>query len=209
MTEKSLPQTKDENQALSFNGMEIREDKELGMVSLTDIWKAAKGSKNQAPAQWLNLPRAKFFIRDLLNEGTYIHKYNRQYLTLARGRAGTWAHKKVAEEYKRYLKFGRNTKQKEAEIKKELISQLRRKFGENQVKAEVKTDAGYVDIVTPKQIIEVKNAKDWKGALGQVLAYSVFFENKSSRIHLFGNKNKELWTVIRDVCGRFDVMVSG
>jgi len=46
MTKKSLPQTENENQALSFNGVDIREDQENGMVSLTDLWKASGRGKN-------------------------------------------------------------------------------------------------------------------------------------------------------------------
>lgn len=208
MIKKSLPQTENESQALSFNGVDIREDQENGMVSLTDLWKAAGRKRTQAPNFWLTLPRTKRFIEVFLKEGIYIQKYKRRYLTLSRGRAGTWAHKKVAEEYKRYLKFGRSNTQKEADIRNKLVTQLKKKFGEDQVKTDVKTDAGYVDILTPAQIIEVKNAENWKSAMGQILAYSVYFNDKSLRIHLFGNRPRASWTVINDVCGRFNVTVS-
>jgi hypothetical protein len=51
---------------------------------------------------------------------------------------------------------------------------------------EVNCSSGIVDIVTPTEIIEVKRAPMWKAAMGQVLAYSADFPDKTPRVHLFG-----------------------
>lgn len=50
---------------------------------------------------------------------------------------------------------------------------------------------GFIDILTPSEIIEVKAANEWKDAVGQVMVYSLFYENHVSRIHLFFRKRKE------------------
>lgn len=39
---------------------------------------------------------------------------------------------------------------------------------------EVKTPAGFIDVLTPKVLYEVKTVSGWKGALGQVLAYGKY-----------------------------------
>lgn len=47
-------------------------------------------------------------------------------------------------------------------------------------------DGDRIDILTAGEVIEVKAARHWKSALGQVLAYSAHFPQNSRRIHLFG-----------------------
>lgn len=53
-------------------------------------------------------------------------------------------------------------------------------------KVEVHTEVGIVDVMTSKQVIEVKVASSWKHALGQTLAYS-FITGKLPAVALFGN----------------------
>ena len=50
---------------------------------------------------------------------------------------------------------------------------------------EVNTPCGRIDILTKEQIIEVKEYKGWKAALGQILVYSNFYSEHQKRIHLF------------------------
>lgn len=52
---------------------------------------------------------------------------------------------------------------------------------------EVNTPAGRIDLLTQTEVIEVKYIKDWKAALGQVLAYSGFYPQHLKRLHLFGS----------------------
>ena len=50
--------------------------------------------------------------------------------------------------------------------------------------------SGYIDVVTRTELIEVKRARQWKHALGQVLAYHFDHADKlvkRKRIHLFGS----------------------
>ena len=47
---------------------------------------------------------------------------------------------------------------------------------------EVNTPCGRIDILTKEQIIEVKEYKGWKAALGQILVYSNFYPEHQRRI---------------------------
>jgi hypothetical protein len=49
---------------------------------------------------------------------------------------------------------------------------------------------GEVDLVTASEVIEIKNVKRWTHALGQALAHSKSFPDKSPRVHLFGEENQ-------------------
>ena len=52
-------------------------------------------------------------------------------------------------------------------------------------KTEVECKYGRIDIVTSDKIIELKKAKNWKHALGQILIYSSEYPDKSMCIYLF------------------------
>lgn len=45
---------------------------------------------------------------------------------------------------------------------------------------------GIPDILTESQVIEVKQGKNWKHAIGQVLVYRLYYPEHTARIHLFG-----------------------
>lgn len=51
---------------------------------------------------------------------------------------------------------------------------------------EVRTTAGNIDVLTPKYVYEVKVARQWKAALGQVLAYARAYPDRKPRLYLFG-----------------------
>ena len=46
--------------------------------------------------------------------------------------------------------------------------------------------AGIADIVSDDLLIEIKNWKYWKQAVGQIMVYSVYFPGRAKRLHLFG-----------------------
>jgi len=73
--------------------------------------------------------------------------------------------------------------------------------------AEAETPVGRIDLLTDTEVIEVKRVEDWKGALGQVLAYQTFYPNHKARPHLFGCCTEK--TVIEQVCSGFGVKVTG
>lgn len=62
-----------------------------------------------------------------------------------------------------------------------------------------KCNAGIIDIFTPTTIIEIKNWKQWKNALGQIFAYSYDFPDKDKRVHFFG-KMLDIDTMLYIIC---------
>ncbi len=95
----------------------------------------------------------------------------------------------------------------EKSVHNALIKQLQKIYGDN-IETEVRTSAGNADIVTPDEIIEVKEAKSWKHAVGQVLVYGTHISGKKKRIHLFRGNNKEDRTVIEKTCKKLRVTVT-
>lgn len=80
---------------MTFNNMDIREEKITGMISMTDMWKATGSNKNQSPYEWLRLPGTKDFIKTLKK---HIPGLPRN-LTKSKGRLGTYAHWQVSLAY--------------------------------------------------------------------------------------------------------------
>jgi hypothetical protein len=73
---------------------------------------------------------------------------------------------------------------------------------------EVETLAGRIDILTPKQVIEVKRVKDWKSALGQVLVYGHYYPSHQKRIHLYGETQESFLSMVRSHCEKLNVIVT-
>ena len=90
------------------------------------------------------------------------------------------------------------TRQKEREIQNKLQKEL---GGE----IEVLTDSGIVDLLTDNEIIEIKNGKNWKQAVGQILMYGLDFTKHKKRIHLFDIEKDEK---IEDKCKIYNIYVS-
>jgi len=90
------------------------------------------------------------------------------------------------------------TRQKEREIQIKLQKEL---GGE----IEVLIESGLVDLLTDNEIIEIKNGKNWKQAVGQILMYGLDFPKHKKRIHLFDiEKDKK----IEDKCKIYNIYVS-
>ena len=69
---------------------------------------------------------------------------------------------------------------------------------------------GRVDLLTDREVVEIKSMSRWKHALGQVLVYSDCFLGHSPRIHLFTEGSLLAIDVasIRDACIRYNVRVT-
>ena len=65
---------------------------------------------------------------------------------------------------------------------KEIQLKLQTKLG-GQI--EVQTYDGFIDLLTENEVIEIKRAKNWKHAVGQILIYSIYYPTHNKRIHLF------------------------
>jgi hypothetical protein len=75
-------------------------------------------------------------------------------------------------------------------------------------KMEVLTPVGKIDILTSTEIIEVKVAASWKGALGQVIAYAYFYPSHQKLIHLYGAAHSDSKGYIEKICKASGVIVT-
>jgi hypothetical protein len=98
-------------------------------------------------------------------------------------------------------KLGRVSRYLEAEIR----DRLHQKLGGE---IEVSIPVGRIDLLTATELIEVKQIKEWKDALGQVLSYSAFFPNHIKRIHLFGLANSSKLAIAQLTCSSLHVSVT-
>jgi hypothetical protein len=72
---------------------------------------------------------------------------------------------------------------------------------------EVQTIYGPIDLLTPKELIEIKKIEDWKEGFGQVLAKCKSFPQHRKRLHLFGTNDRALRN-IKACCKEFEIAVS-
>ena len=88
--------------------------------------------------------------------------------------------------------------------KKEAVIQLKlqKALGGN---IEVETSSGFIDLLTDSEIIEIKDGKNWKHAVGQILIYSLDYPNYNKRIHLFNIINDEH---INSKCKMYNIRVT-
>jgi hypothetical protein len=103
----------------------------------------------------------------------------------------------IIKKLKKLTKKRKNNKT-EKDIQKKLFYKEYKKGDD----MEVKCIYGRIDIMTNNEIIEVKTAKYWKHALGQIKVYHKLFKNKKMRIHLFDHHlmNKKQKDEIIKVC---------
>ena len=68
-------------------------------------------------------------------------------------------------------------------------------------KTEVYIDkVGRIDVLTNTEIIEVKNTKGWKSAIGQIKSYGQYYPKHKMRVHLFGKLTESKLETIKRVC---------
>ncbi|WP_052710505.1 hypothetical protein [Azospirillum thiophilum] len=75
-------------------------------------------------------------------------------------------------------------------------------------KREVRCGSGWCDLLSSSEIVEVKEGRHWRHALGQALAYSTYWPDRRRRIHLFDIDNAVHLAECVRVCAAFDVVVS-
>ena len=94
----------------------------------------------------------------------------------------------------------KNPKQKEREIQNKIVK-------ERNGKTEVICKTGIVDILTDNEIIEVKQIKQWKHAVGQIIVYGLEFPKKEKQIVLFGETSNEAKQMIVSFCNQLNIKV--
>jgi hypothetical protein len=67
-------------------------------------------------------------------------------------------------------------------------------------------EAGRIDVLTESAVVEVKQAYNWKHALGQVLVYGSYFPRRIKMIVLVGNADRFI-EIARRHCALLDVEV--
>jgi hypothetical protein len=70
---------------------------------------------------------------------------------------------------------------------------------------EVKTEDGYIDLLTDTEIIEIKNGDNWKHGFGQLEIYSISYPSHTKRLHLF---NIEPNLRINKCCEKYNIKVT-
>lgn len=76
---------------------------------------------------------------------------------------------------------------------------------------EVQAEHGPIDVVTADEVVEVKRARKYTHALGQVLGHSEAHPEKKRRIHLFGTVAEltpELIEKSAALCDKYGVSVT-
>ena len=111
----------------------------------------------------------------------------------------------VSQQFKRLEKLQSDTPR--AAEEKRIQDKLSREL---QAAVEIQCPAGFIDILSATEIIEIKRADRWKSAVGQVLAYQIYFPNHRPRIHLFwrGSERYPNTNAVLECCSRLKVLVS-
>lgn len=72
---------------------------------------------------------------------------------------------------------------------------------------EVKTPVGFIDVLTATTVYEVKEASQWKAALGQLLAYARSYPQHKAKLYLYGKVAGAQKTLIQEHCGALNIQV--
>lgn len=193
-----------------YNGKQIEQLSEDGIIGgrlipkgychATKLCKSAGKKLND----YLRLKRSKAYLNALsLDTGISVSNLVIELRGAPDGDAslqGTWVHPEIAKHLVDWV-FNERITQTEKKIKNRLSEKLN---GET----EVLTPIGAIDVLTSKEIIEVKRVKNWKAALGQVLAYGYFYPSHQKRIHLFGKAHSVSVKHISSICQQYRVRVT-
>ena len=117
------------------------------------------------------------------------------------GNEGTWGHPKIAEEILAWIQRSPSKskgKSFETKVQKSLANKL------NGTR-EVPIKSGIIDILTSDEVIEVKEVKKWKAAVGQVLVYQLEYPDHTARIHLFGECSTEYKQMIISFASQLNI----
>jgi hypothetical protein len=211
------------------NKLRISLFREDGYINVTKLCKAG----NKQFRHWNAINKTRSFLKILQDElkGEILIKFQTGYGATQ----GTWAHPYVAINIAQWisplfsvyvskwilewkdikkensLKFqsviesiddSYNTNQREKEVVAFLL--------ENTINAsvEVKTEYGYIDILTEFEIIEVKLASKWKHAIGQIIVYSQEYPEHKKRIHLFDVDTSICIKSIKKVCDSLGIILT-
>ncbi len=216
-----------EYKEIEFCGKIIRQRIEDGYLSATDMCKANGKRYNH----WYSLDSTSEYLKELSRDiGLSVPNL----IQIKKGgistQQGSWVHPRAATLLAMWIspKFGvkvsrwieewrvlkdndkiylnslaslepSETSQKEKQIQEKLKSELN-------AESEIKTPVGYIDLETSDEIIEIKEIKNWKHAVGQILCYGMYI-NKQKCIYLFGDETDDTESIIMETCSKLDIAV--
>jgi hypothetical protein len=147
---------------------------------------------------WYGSLRAKLVVNRLQDE------HHVRMIELGKDEA--WVHPALANE------LGWTKQQPPQQpVKAKAPNKLREKSVQAQIASqyngqiEVETPVGFIDVLTPTMIIEIKEASKWKHALGQILSYAVYYPTREKWICLFGELDRK--HVVEFVCTKYNIQV--
>ena len=73
---------------------------------------------------------------------------------------------------------------------------------------EIQTPIGRIDVLTDLEVIEVKHISGWKGAVGQVILYAIYYPQHGKRVHLIGIPTIRQKELIEIACNKVGVRVT-
>jgi hypothetical protein len=168
-----------------------------GLISLTDMWRVSGSPRNRTPPCWLRQEQTQVLVESLKSQFWGEITYAK------RGKnGGTFAIDELAFRYWEYLNTRHRVRLTEQSVQRRLAKTLAK------VQREVPTLAGNIDLLTERELIEVKSVKSWKCAVGQVLIYGQSYPNHQKRIHLFGEASRDFLSMIRSYCAPLDIDVT-
>ena len=65
------------------------------------------------------------------------------------------------------------------------------------------TPVGRIDVLTDNLIIEAKKSKEWKGAIGQLFCYDLYYQRRYRAIGIVGEMPK----MCPEVCEKLDLIL--
>jgi hypothetical protein len=87
---------------------------------------------------------------------------------------------------------------REREIQERLCEEIEGKI-------EVTNVCGRADIITSDQLIEVKEFRNWKCAVGQLVSYALSYPNHRKRLHVFGRVPDAIPASMATVLETYDI----
>ena len=149
-------------------------------------------------AKFDQLLETKAFVRAYCDK----HKVSKKDLVYTLDGSGTFIHPDIAERLLRWLE--------KSESKKPLTEKVvqKRLAAKRVSQMEVQCKSGVIDILFSDEIVEVKDGKAWKSAIGQVLVYNLEYPTRIPRIHLFNCGSDEWKMMVTSFCSQLNVRVT-
>ncbi len=154
-----------------------REIEDVNLTEISEIYKKHTHHYNEHIHHYKVNEQTKIFLEKVCKE-TNIPIEKLISTKEISGKSCYMAHPIVGHDFREWCKKERK-RQGEEEIK----TRLQKKLGGE---IEVLTNTGLIDLLTEKEIIEIKSVKTWIHGVGQLIVRGRDYPHHSKRLHLFG-----------------------